>query len=261
VFSQCPLCLCGDKRSANNKILSPGKFRNVIVSVHKKGFTLLEILIAISIFASVLSTIFISYTGTFNVLDQTESRANIYRMARIALERMQEDLESAYFISGTEKSESKENPFDSTPFIGKDAEIDGRDADTLSFISRAHIDFDEEENGTGITGISYYVGENEKGDGFILYRSDTPRFAKAPEEGTGGLILCDGLFSVDFTYYDGDSKSLEKWDSTGDELKDKFPVMVEIELSFIDNSNTEIPVKFILNVSLPMGRYLNEKTD
>ena len=234
----------------------------MIISVHKKGFTLLEILIAISIFASVLSTVFISYSGTFNVLDHTESRANIYRMARIALERMQEDLESAYFNSGTEKSESKENPFDdSTPFIGKDAEIDGRDADTLSFISRAHIGFDEEEKGTGIAGISYYVGKNENGDGFILYRSDTPKFEKAPEEETGGLVLCEGLFSVDFTYYDGDAKSLEKWDSTGDELKDKFPVMVEIELSFIDNSNTEIPVKFILDVSVPMGRYLHETTN
>ena len=233
----------------------------MIVSLHKEGFTLLEILIAIAIFASVLSTIFISYTGTFNVLEQTESRANIYRMARIAFERMQEDLESAYFIRETEQSESKENQFDYTPFLGKDAEIDGRDADTLSFISRAHVVFDEEENGTGIAGISYYVGENEKGDDFILYRSDTPQLEKAPEEGTGGLILCEGLFSVDFTYYDGDGKSHEEWGSTGDELKYKFPVMVKIELSFIENSNSEIPVKFILNVSLPMGRYLNETTD
>jgi general secretion pathway protein J len=232
-----------------------------ISPIYAKGFTLLEILIAISIFASVLSTIFISYTGTFNVLDQTESRAKIYRMARIALERMQEDLESAYFIRGTEKFESQENPFDYTPFIGKDAEIDGRDADTLSFISTAHISFDEEEKGSGIAGISYYVGENEKGDGFILYRSDTPQFEKAPEEGTGGLILCDGLFSVDFTYYDGDGKSHEEWDSKEDELKDKFPVMVKVELSFTDNSNIEIPVKFILGVSLPMGKYLYETTN
>jgi prepilin-type N-terminal cleavage/methylation domain-containing protein len=233
----------------------------VTVSTFKKGFTLIEILIAIFIFGTVLSTIFISYTGTFSILDQTESKANIYRMARIALERMQEDLESAYFISGKEKSEAKENPFGHTPFIGKDAEIDGRDADSLNFISRAHIDFDEEEEGTGIAGISYYVGENEKGDGLILYRSDTSLFEKAPEEGTGGLILCDGLFSVDFTYYDGDGNFHEKWDSTGDELKGRFPVMVKIELLFVDSSNTEIPVKFVLDVSLPMGGYINETTD
>jgi len=230
----------------------------VTTSIYKKGFTLLEILIAIFIFASVLSTIFISYTGTFSIIDQTESRASIHRMARIALERMREDLESAYFISEKGQSKSEEGPLHSTPFIGKDGEIDGRGADTLDFISRAHLVFDEEENDTGIAGISYYVRENDKGDGFILYRSDTPEFAKAPEEGTGGLILCDGLFSVDFTYYDGDGEPHDSWDSTEDEFRDRLPLMVAIELSFIDKSNIERPAKFILGISLPMGRYIHE---
>ena len=228
-------------------------------SIYAKGFTLLEILIAIFIFATVLSTIFISYTGTFSIIDQTESRANSYRMARIALERMQEDLESAYFSTVKGKSKSEDDPLHSTPFVGKDREIDGRDADTLNFVSRAHVVFDEEEENPGIAWVSYYVQESDNGDGLILYRSDTPEFSEAPGEGTGGLILCDGLFSVDFTYYDADGKPHDTWDSTGDELKDKFPVMVGIELSFINNSDTERPVKFVLSVSLPMGRGIHEK--
>ena len=64
-----------------------------------------------------------------------------------------------------------------------------------------------------------------------------------------------------FTYYDGDGNALESWDSTRAEQKDKFPVMVAIKLLFIDSVNAEIPVKFILNVSLPMGRYLHETTN
>ncbi|MBW1802740.1 MAG: type II secretion system protein [Deltaproteobacteria bacterium] len=228
-------------------------------SIYKQGFTLLEILIAIFIFASVLSTIFISYTGTYSIIDQTESRASIHRMARIALERMQEDLESVYFISGKEKSKSEDDPLHSTPFVGKNSEIDGRAADTLSFLSTAHVVFDEEEKNPGIAGISYYVQESDNGDGLILYRSDTPEFSEAPEEGAGGLILCDGLFSTDFTYYDGDGKPHDSWDSTGDEFKNKFPVMVVIELSFIDSSDPESPVKFISGISLPMGRGTYEK--
>ncbi|MBW1614275.1 MAG: prepilin-type N-terminal cleavage/methylation domain-containing protein, partial [Deltaproteobacteria bacterium] len=50
------------------------------------GFTLAEILIAIFLFAVVLTTIYTSYTGTFRVVDETESQAEIYRMARIAME-------------------------------------------------------------------------------------------------------------------------------------------------------------------------------
>ncbi len=62
------------------------------------GFTLLEILIAMFIFAIVLSTIYTSYTGTFRILDETKEQTDIYRMARIALERMHEDLESVYAL-------------------------------------------------------------------------------------------------------------------------------------------------------------------
>jgi len=236
------MCLFQNRIKCKQQNAPPRNIINVTNSMYAKGFTLLEIMIAIFIFASVLSTIFISYTGTFNIIDKTESRSNIYRMARIALERMQEDLESAYFSTH------------STPFVGKDREIDGRDADALNFVSRAHVVFDEEEENPGIAWVSYYVQESDNGDGLILYRSDTPEFAEAPEEGTGGLILCDGLSSVDFIYYDADGKPYDTWDSTGDGLKDKFPVMVEIELSFIDTSDTERPVKFGLNVSFPMGK-------
>ena len=61
---------------------------------NSRGFTLFELLVAIVIFALVVSTIYASATGSFRVVGETESRAEIYRMARIAMERMLEDLES-----------------------------------------------------------------------------------------------------------------------------------------------------------------------
>ena len=75
------LCLCGEDRS---------------------GFTLLEILLALFIFTIVLSFIYTSYTGTFRIVDETEYQADIYRMARIAIERIYEDLESVYAPQDTE---------------------------------------------------------------------------------------------------------------------------------------------------------------
>ena len=53
-----------------------------------KGFTLLEIIIALLILAVVLTTIFGSYTRTLGNIFETESQADIYAMARIALERI-----------------------------------------------------------------------------------------------------------------------------------------------------------------------------
>ncbi len=75
-------------------------------SISRKGFTLLEILIAMFIFGVVLTTIFTSYTGTFRIIDETESQTDIYAMARTVMIRMQEDLESVHFKeTGSSKSE------------------------------------------------------------------------------------------------------------------------------------------------------------
>ena len=83
-----------------------------------RGFTLIEILIAVSILAVVLSTIFASYTGTFSIIEETESQADIYGMARIAMERIQEDLESAYASEGTETRDSDQGALLSSRFVG-----------------------------------------------------------------------------------------------------------------------------------------------
>jgi general secretion pathway protein J len=65
-------------------------------TTNQRGFTLVEILISIVIFAVVLTTIYASYAGSFRVIDETESQAEIYGMARVAMERISEDLESVY---------------------------------------------------------------------------------------------------------------------------------------------------------------------
>ena len=208
-----------------------------------KGFTLLEILIAMFIFAIVLSTIYTSYTGTFRIVNETESQADIYGMARIALERMLEDLESA-------TSESDED----SAFVGEDTEIKGRNADSLRFISRAHLVFSEQEQASGTAEIAYYVQEDDEGEGFVLYRTDRPAFQEKPEEGTGGLVLCDSLVSVDFTYYDDEGEEHDNWDSTSEEFKDKIPKMVSIKLEFENSADIEAPFSFMTSVALPLGK-------
>lgn len=76
---------------------------NTRVPTSPEGFTLLEILLALSILATVLSTVFASYTGAFRLVSETEGQAEIYQMARIALERIVEDLESFYLPMESEK--------------------------------------------------------------------------------------------------------------------------------------------------------------
>ena len=204
----------------------------------------------------VITIIYTSYTGTFRVVGETESQAEIYRMARIAMERMVEDLESTYVFKREGNAQSEEDLMQSFQFVGKDQEIEGRYADTLRFISRAYINLSGDDEDTGKTEIGYYVKENDQGEDFVLYRSDRPMFEDGFlfEEDSDGLVLCEGLVSVNFTYYEVSGEPLETWDSASEEHKDTIPRMVSILLEFINPLNSETPLKFMTSDSLPIER-------
>jgi general secretion pathway protein J len=218
---------------------------------NRSGFTLLEILIAMFILAVVLSTIFSSYTGTLRIVDDTESEAEIYAMARVALERMLEDFESVYFSKSKKTAESEEDALQPARFVGEDKENEGSGADTLRFLSKAHLILEEGGNDSGVAEIVYSVGESEEGGNLVLYRSDRPEVERASEQGTEGAILCEGLFSVDFTYTDAEGEVHENWDSREEKFKDRLPAMVSITLQFVNRSQPDVPLKFMTGVALP----------
>jgi len=219
----------------------------------QSGFTLFELLVAITIFALVVSTIYASATGTFRVVGETESRAEIYRMARIAMERMLEDLESVY----VQEMPSEEKPVADTlavaSFVGEDKEIDGRSADSLRFTSRAHANLGGQEKDPGAVEIIYYVRESDGGEGLVLYRSDRAIFQvlRSSEEDTGGLVLCEKLRSVDFTYHGKHDEIQNDWDSDSEEHAGALPRMVTLSLEFDLGPDTDAPLKFMTRVTLP----------
>jgi general secretion pathway protein J len=227
--------------------------------IYEPGFTLLEILIAMFIFGIVLSTIYSSYVGTSTIIDETEYQADIYRMARVALERMYEDLESIYVPQNPEPEESDDDNMTGADFVGDDREIDGRDADSLRFVSRAHIVFSEEDQPSGTAEIEYYVEQNEEESHFVLYRSDTPEMEEPPSKGTGGLVLCEKLLSIDFTYYDADGGEYDNWDSTSEAFEGKIPTRVSISLEFENKLDAEAPYKFFTTVAIPMGGEIKQE--
>jgi len=229
-------------------VASPRLLRN------QRAFTLLEVLVALFIFAIVLSTLYAAYIGTFKNIEETESQADIYEMARIALERMVEDLESVYMPQSQKEEDSEEKETSpQTRFEGKVAEVDSRRADSLRFISKAHLVFDEDEKRAGTAEIAYYVTEgNEEEEGLTLYRSDTPGFEQSQEPGTGGWVLCDGLHSVQFSYYDEDGDDHESWTATEDG-EVGLPSAVSILLEFINPVDPESPIKFMTRAALPMA--------
>ena len=233
--------------------------RSSMCGENRYGFTLLEILIAIFIFAVVLSIIYSAFLGTSRVINETEEEAEIYSMARITLDRMLDDLESLYVPQNpAEPTEPDSDKVTGADFVGEDKELDGRPADSLRFMSRAHIVFSEEDRPSGTAAIEYYVKESddeEEGEEphFVLFRSDTPELEEVPGKGTGGLVLCEKLVSIDFTYYDAEGDEHDSWDTTAEAFEGRIPSMVSISLELENTRDPEAPYKFFTTVAIPMG--------
>ena len=211
----------------------------------RNGFTLIEILIAIFILATVLTTVYAAYTGTFRIVKDTRRGDNIYSMARTAMNRMTKDMESVCSRKGSFKFASGE--------IEKEGFME------LSFLSSAHLNFYDEKS-SGIAVISYFVMEGDEKESCILKRKDELYWDKtegAEEEVSRerGYILCEGLQSLIYNFYDSSGEEYDFWNSESDSKaqNDKLPSVVSIQMDFINPDDKDRPYRFMTKVFLPMA--------
>ena len=212
------------------------------------GFTLLEIVVALAIFAVIVSLIYPAYTGTYRNIDIAESQAEAYEMARTTLIRIIEDLESTYVPRETNNPNEAENM---EIFKGQNDFLEGRRADRIRFFSKSHIDISETLVEGGDAKIAYYPLLKED-QSISLYRSDTPGNLEWPEENTKGWIICEGLYSISFAYTDKNGDIHDDWDESTADSKNKLPSIINIKLEFIDRDNPEKPLTFFTAVALPL---------
>ncbi len=201
------------------------------------GFTLLEIVIAVAIFAVLAVILYSSFTGTFRVIEATEGQVALSQRARVALERLGEDLESAYGIPLPAVDGPGERQAD---FLGEDETIDGRDADRLRFLTRSHLDLGGMHDDVGLSTIGYRLQAAEEGR-FVLLRSQSSPFFEEDEERTE-LVVCRDVATLDFSYFDSEGDEQAGWDPTdGEPGAWPLPRRVAIRLGLYNPAAPEEP--------------------
>jgi len=217
----------------------------------QKGFTLVEILVAIAIFGLIALAVFPVYRGTFRIIDETESEEDIYQMARIALERIGGDLSSVCRLEAIRGNEPEETPAESILFRGEKKDLGDLRCEDLRFVSLAHLDFTDRRSVAEPAEITYYGAARSDGEAFDLYRSDTLLVRERPESGAGGLVLCKGLSSIQFIYYDSQGEAHEEWDSSVGSFKGALPERVVVVMEFPNPANQDKPFRFRTGVAIP----------
>ncbi|MCL7487661.1 MAG: GspJ family type II secretion system protein [Desulfobulbaceae bacterium] len=216
---------------------------------NQHGMTLLEIMLALLILSTVVTMVSISLSGSLNVLNATQQQGEIYHRAQVALQRISEDLASAVLVEDVD-------------FIGSAEQLDGEDADTLQFTSTAHVVFNRQQDNPGIAVLSYKVEEDPGSQGgLVLIRSDellaTSAVTNGGQDAEGGFLLCDGLRSVQFRYFDESGEETDTWSTSEDALSSqderKLPVAVSCTLEFWLDRENDSSIEFSTGVLLPVG--------
>jgi len=188
------------------------------------GFTLLEVLIAISLFAIAVSIVYALYGAMISVVDRVEEQVAHNDRIQMTLERVNHDLAGLY---------RGERGY----LIGRSTDYRGAEP-FLEFLSTTRLVFDPSQPPLPLTLIRFYLQDDDAGT-VVLLRSESPILPGQEEPGGGEgakTVLCRELAGIEVGYFRG-AEERDEWDSspgTTEQQEDdeRFPVMVRLELLF-----------------------------
>lgn len=199
-------------------------------SATNRGFTLLEIMVAIFIFAVVITTVFGSFRVVFSSADAVGSDVTRFETARTCLTRMSTDLTALHVtLYPRYRVPEFNDPPDPYRLVGDSTDVAGDTFGRLRFASQAHLRLNGDTR-QGVCRIVYYV--HQRGEkSLVLRRSDTlypfPEF----EESEDDPILCDQILALQFGYVGADGDAVETWDSESEDNEYTTPRSIEIRLT------------------------------
>ncbi len=228
--------------------------RRDIQILGQAGFTILEVLLALAVLSSVMVMISTSLSSTFTVVDTTRNKGQMYYKAQVALQRISEDLMSAYLVDDIE-------------FTANIIEHNEQKGTELQFASMAHVVFDQEHDHRGLSRISYTTVPDEDDERLLLLmRSDSlyipqEKINISELDDDKGFILSDQLKSVSFSFVDENGEEIDEWiiDKNIQNKSPKLPSVVHCRLEYWLDVEEGTSLEFSTSIFIPVGFSLSQK--
>jgi len=208
--------------------------RSESLDLRSKGFTLLEVLLAMAILSLIMTVIYSSFATAGKNVEQAEAIRDETDLARTLIARLSADIANAY------PNASGNYPAVPTIFYGKKEEVGGdagagnekirRDSISLTTLTNWRKPDSKE---TELWEVGYFFKEKPDGKGYVLFRREKRELSKDVRALEGGVEyeITDRVESLQFTYSNNGSTWTDiGWDSN---KLGKLPNAVEITL-FLD---------------------------
>ena len=217
----------------------------------RSGFTLIEVMVAVSILALVAGLTYGSFNQTFAAKKAIESNAVRYHSVRLGLERLSREITMAFLSQNDDPSQSERRTF----FVGKRKS----DVDELKFSMMGHQRLYADADESDTSQVAYYGARDRDTNQMNLMRRETRRLNNTKMENATARadLMCDGVTRLQFDYWDAREKQWrDEWSTAAaDGQSDRLPSKVRITLTVRDERGMDVP--FTTSVRLPLQEPLN----
>jgi len=216
----------------------------------RKGFTLIEVLVAMTVFAVVMTAVYAAFQTGARVWRNAEENMQMFQDARVALTLLTRELRCAFPEAGY-------------LFQGVDDRSGDRDNDRIEFFAvRPPLDPSQGQEAR-IMKISYYIDQARGGRGYVLRRQEQivtgpiptqEQFAKLGKkeklikmEKPWRCILATNVESLDFQYM---------WKQEWVPFCDQgfgLPEVIEVTLALRGEEKRSDTRRFVTAVRMPVG--------
>jgi len=202
-------------------------------TISRRGFTLIELIVAMSIVAIMAVSLYASVRIAFKAQDAAERAIEPSRTAELAMEFIRLDLDNATPPAGNNGQIALATGKLRGDFMGSDGTDNNHDSDDLNFYTTADAAEHESANGE-VKQVEFLITTPQNSNERALVRRVTRNLLSALVPTPDEEVLCRGVVGFNLRYYDGTTWQ-DTWDSTA--VNNALPTAVEVTIE-LERPNT-----------------------
>jgi type II secretion system protein J len=203
----------------------------------------LELLVALAIVVVVITLLYETFNAVLRSTQLVDEESEIDQMVRISMERMTNELRSAYWRPPSETAGSS-----TFMFVGQDSMASDYPTDTIRFSTLSHARVSSGNADPTVSIVEYALVPVPETDAAVLMHREETTPLSPSASGLEEYELAESVVGLSFRYFDGKDWA-EQWN---DADKRKLPKAVEIQLIIKDHAGQER--RFTTQTDIPIGQ-------